>query len=195
MDDWRERVQCGQRRTDAHADPGARADGDAARHGVAAHGCAADPDADGYPGAGDADAVRDGHRPGDRDAHAETTLRVLREVGAGERPVLTVLNKRDLIPDPLGLAEALARHPGSIAVSAVTGEGIPELLAELDRLAAKGDRRLRLLIPHDRYELVGRLHAAAGVVSEEATDDGVRLVALVPDRLRAAVEPFVEGEA
>ena len=131
----------------------------------------------------------------DRDAHAETTLAVLREVGAGDRPVLTVLNKRDLIPDPLGLAEALARHPGSLAVSAVTGEGIPGLLAELDRLAAKGDRRLRLLIPHDRYELVGRLHAAAGVISEAATDDGVRLVALVPDRLRSAVEPFIEGDA
>ena len=35
----------------------------------------------------------------------------------------------------------------------------------------------------------------AGVVSEEATDDGVRLVALVPDRLRSAVEPFIEGDA
>lgn len=131
----------------------------------------------------------------DAAAHAETTLRVLGEVGAGERPVLTVLNKADLVTDPLRLREALARHPGAIAVSARTGEGVDRLLAELDRLASQGDRRLRLLIPHDRYDLVAKLHGAAAIVSERATDGGVELEALVPARLLEAVAPFAQKVA
>ncbi|MFN7340896.1 MAG: GTPase HflX [Opitutia bacterium] len=131
----------------------------------------------------------------DAAAHAETTLGVLGEVGAGDRPVLTVLNKADLVTDPLARAEALARHPGAILVSAHTGEGVPELLAELDRLASQGDRRLRLLIPHERYDLVAKLHGAAAILSERATDGGVELEALVPARLLEAAAPFAQKVA
>ena len=131
----------------------------------------------------------------DAAAHAETTLRVLREVGAGDRPVLTVLNKADLVPDPLARAEALARHPGAVMVSARTGEGVPVLLGELDRLASQGDRRLRLLIPHDRYDLVAKLHGAAAILSEKPTDSGVELEALVPARLLETVAPYAQKVA
>jgi len=131
----------------------------------------------------------------DASAHAETTLQVLREVGAGERPVLTVLNKIDLVSDPMTLAEGLARHPGALAVSSLTGAGIPELLAELDRLATRGDRRMSLLIPHERYDLVAKLHLAAAILSEKPTDEGVAIEALVPERLLEAATPFLQKVA
>ncbi len=131
----------------------------------------------------------------DAAVHAETTLQVLREVGAGERPVLTVLNKIDLVSDPMTLAEGLARHPGALAVSSLTGAGIPELLAELDRLATRGDHRMSLLIPHERYDLVAKLHGAAAILSEKPTDDGVAIEALVPERLFEAATPFLQKVA
>ncbi len=129
----------------------------------------------------------------DREAHAATTLEVLTEVGAGARPVLTVLNKCDLL-DAYSLNEALARYPGAVAVSATTGQGIPALLEALDALAARGDRQLRLLIPHSRYDIVGKLHAIAGILSEKAEAEGVVLEAIVPERLRSEIEPFILGE-
>lgn len=129
----------------------------------------------------------------DREAHATTTLEVLTEVGAGARPVLTVLNKCDLL-DAYSLNEALARYPGAVAVSATTGQGIPALLEALDALAARGDRQLRLLIPHSRYDIVGKLHAIAGILSEKAEAEGVVLEAIVPERLRSEIEPFILGE-
>jgi GTP-binding protein HflX len=129
----------------------------------------------------------------DREAHAATTLEVLTEVGAGARPVLTVLNKCDLL-DAYSLNEALARYPGAVAVSATTGQGIPALLEALDGLAARGDRQLRLLIPHDRYDIVGKLHAVAGILSEKAEAEGVVLEAIVTERLRSEIEPFILGE-
>lgn len=127
----------------------------------------------------------------ERERHAATTLEVLRDIGAGDRPVLTVLNKCDLMSDPFERAEAAARHPGCILVSTVTGEGLDKLTARLEELASARDEELILLIPHDRYDLVARLHDTATVLESKSQDQGTRIVAIVPDRLRSAVEPFI----
>ena len=127
----------------------------------------------------------------ERARHAATTLEVLRDIGAGDRPVLTVLNKCDLMPDPFERAEALAKHPGAILVSTVTGEGLDKLTARLEELASARDEELTPLIPHDRYDLVARLHDMATVLESKSQDTGTRLVAIVPERLRSAVDPFV----
>ena len=84
-----------------------------------------------------------------------------------------------------------ARHPGCILVSTVTGEGLDKLTARLEELASARDAELTLLIPHDRYDLVARLHDAATVLESKSQDRGTRIVAIVPDRLRSAVEPYI----
>ena len=126
----------------------------------------------------------------ERERHAATTLEVLKEIGAGDRPVLTILNKADLLTDPFDRAEALAQHPGSILISTLTGEGLDKLAARLDELAAEHDKEMTLLIPHDRYDLVARIHQNATVIESKTLDAGTRLVAIIPERLRSSVEPF-----
>lgn len=127
----------------------------------------------------------------ERARHAATTLEVLRDIGAGDRPVLTVLNKCDLMSDPFDRAEALAKHPGAVLVSTVTGEGLDKLTERLEELASARDEELTLLIPHDRYDLVARLHDTATVLESKSQDAGTRVVAIVPDRMRSAVEAFI----
>jgi GTP-binding protein HflX len=126
----------------------------------------------------------------ERERHAATTLEVLKEIGAGDRPVLTILNKADLLTDPFDRAEALAQHPGSILISTLTGEGLDKLAARLDELAAEHDKEMTLLIPHDRYDLVARIHQNATVIESKTLDAGTRLVAIIPERLRSSVEPY-----
>jgi GTP-binding protein HflX len=126
----------------------------------------------------------------ERERHAATTLEVLKEIGAGDRPVLTILNKADLLTDPFDRAEALAQHPGSILISTLTGEGLDKLAARLDELAAEHDKEMTLLIPHDRYDLVARIHQNATVIESKTLDAGTRLVAIIPERLSSSVEPF-----
>ena len=64
----------------------------------------------------------------------ETTLSVLRELNAGEIPMITVLNKVDRIESASDLRSAalLNRYAGSVAVSALKGDGLPELLARIE---------------------------------------------------------------
>src|SRR4051794_1584508 len=57
---------------------------------------------------------------------------VLHEIGAGELPVEVVLNKIDRV-DPLGRRRLANRFPGAPQVSALTGDGMDDLQAELAR--------------------------------------------------------------
>jgi GTP-binding protein HflX len=56
-----------------------------------------------------------------------TTVSVLQELGAGEIPVITVLNKTDLLADEAQSDALLLRFPQSLGVSAKTGKGLDEL--------------------------------------------------------------------
>ena len=130
----------------------------------------------------------------ERMKHAETTLQVLQEIGAGDRPVITVLNKADLLADEAERAEALAAHPDAFLISTKTGEGLPALLEMLEKCAADRDHRMTLLIPHDQYPLLGKIHAGATVLSSKAEDAGTRVEAIIPDRLRTLCLPWAVPE-
>jgi GTP-binding protein HflX len=78
----------------------------------------------------------------DREEKKSVVLDVLREIGAGDHPMLTVYNKADLLEGTAGAvydrsgALTECAHNGQIAeqqllVSAVTGEGLDRLVAEI----------------------------------------------------------------
>jgi GTP-binding protein HflX len=125
----------------------------------------------------------------ERVKHAQTTLQVLMDIGAGDRPIITILNKADLA-DEATRAEALAAHPGAILVSTLNGEGIPRLLQMLEECASENDLKLTLFIPHDQYSQLSKLYAAASILSAKAEDNGTRVVAVVPERLQAGFLPW-----
>jgi GTP-binding protein HflX len=110
---------------------------------------------------------------------------VLEELGAGEKPVITALNKVDLLDlsDPEGkhkLDEALQTYPHSIAISALTQSGIEQLLDVIDRQLRQQMVPVRVLIPYSQGELVSQFHQYGQVISEEHTNDGTILEGRVP---------------
>ncbi len=125
------------------------------------------------------------------DAHAATTLQVLEELGAREKTILTVFNQIDRLWDPSICRELARQYPGALFISAHTGEGIDALLGKMEAVIDEKIAQLRLCIPHDRYDLVARLHREGGVRKEEMRDDGIHISGSVPDRLRPLVEPYV----
>ncbi len=69
----------------------------------------------------------------DSEIQYETTLSVLRELNAGEIPMITVLNKADRVDS---IQTFLNRYPESIAVSALKGSGLAELCARIENTLA-----------------------------------------------------------
>jgi len=127
------------------------------------------------------------------EAHAETTLSVLHGLGADEKKIITVFNKiDDLWTEDIRLTLSF-RYPKALFVSAHTGEGIPELLEHIEAIVESDFAQLRLLIPHNRYDLVARLHREGGVRKEEARDNGTYIVGSVPERMLSALDPFLLG--
>ncbi len=70
----------------------------------------------------------------------EAVRLIVRDIGLADVPELVVFNKCDRLPAE-DIRELLADYPGSLALSAATGEGVPALLDELRAVSADHDPR------------------------------------------------------
>jgi len=104
---------------------------------------------------------------------------VLNDIGAGEVPELMVFNKADV--DPSWTAELVARHEGSLAVSALTGMGMDRLVETVGDRLRSGDRVISLRLPVERGDLIAAAHREGDVVAQENEDDFVILHVVLDD--------------
>lgn len=121
--------------------------------------------------------------------HQEAVDRVLEDIGAGDRPAITVYNKIDLL-DPMERASLPSRYPGSIAFSALDGTGIEELQSRIAQAAASGDRFMSCRVPYREGALLSLVREQGRVLSEDFGLDSVLIRARVPERLRSRMERF-----
>jgi GTP-binding protein HflX len=122
--------------------------------------------------------------------HRETTLSVLAELGAGDRPVLNVFNKVDLA-DALQVRAARQAVPDALFVSAKTGKGIEALKVRCTEMIAHDVGSIQLLVPHDRYDIVARLHALGHVQEQEHRGDGVLVTGRFAPSQAGLLKPFL----
>lgn len=104
---------------------------------------------------------------------------VLAQIGASEVPELLVFNKGDV--DPEWTRELVARHEGSLSLSALTGEGVDELVATIGDRLRSGDRVVTLRLPASRGDLIAAAHREGDVVAKENEDDFVVLHVVLDD--------------
>ncbi len=115
--------------------------------------------------------------------HCEAVFDVLREIDAADHPVITVLNKSDL-PESGPMIERLHHaYPKSVAVSAVTGDGLDDLAEMISEELSSWRVRIEELVPYGD-PVLGLIRARGRVISEVYREDGVAIVAEV-DRMVA----------
>jgi GTPase len=119
----------------------------------------------------------------------EAVRRVLDEIGAANMPEVLALNKIDLVPGSQRARLAM-RFPGSVAVSARTGEGVDGLLQAVAATVPTPPVDVRALIPWDRGDLVAMLYRENDVLRADAEPEGTRVHAMVGLRALAAIRPF-----
>ncbi len=113
--------------------------------------------------------VVDGSGP-DPDGHIDAVRQVVREIGGADIPELLVFNKADRSDAAAKLAET---HPGAVAISAATGEGVDELLLRIgDRLRSLVPA-VELYVPYARGDVLAGLHRSGDVLRETPDDGGV----------------------
>ncbi len=125
----------------------------------------------------------------DPDLQIAAVREVLREIGADHVPELLVFNKADL--DRSEAKRLVDAHPGSVAISALTGEGIDQFLRTLaDRLRSIS-RVVELLVPYERGDVLAAIHREGEVVGITHTDDGERVRARLSDASAGRLAEFV----
>ena len=127
--------------------------------------------------------------------HYETTLEVLNELGAGDKPMIVVLNKVDLVPEERrgALETLLAPHFSGrvVPMSVKEGNGEGDLLNACVEMLESRVRRARFLIPYTRSDLVAAMHSEGKVFSTEYVEEGTLLEAVLPVAFYNKLESFL----
>ena len=114
---------------------------------------------------------------------------VLAEIGADKVPELLVINKSDLDPDEA--KRLVYEHQGSVSFSAMTGDGLNDLLLAIGDRMRTLTTVIELLIPYDRGDIVATVHREGEVVSTANEDNGMRVRARLADASAGRLSEFV----
>jgi GTPase len=123
-------------------------------------------------------------------AQAEAVEQTLAEIEADHIPVITVLNKIDQLNDPENARRTLQAYPNSVAISALTGEGISDLLALISRQLYETYLPVSVRLPYQEGALISLFHEMGQVEAEEHVRGGVFIEGRIPGRLIAQFIPF-----
>lgn len=103
--------------------------------------------------------------------HIQVTEDTLRELGAGEIPVLYVYNKSDLVEKQIPYISG-----NKIFMSAKTKTGVEELVQIITETLYENNQETAFLIPYDKGQIVSYLCENAEVLEQNYIDSGVYLV-------------------
>jgi GTP-binding protein HflX len=104
---------------------------------------------------------------------------VLEEIDAAERPRLLVYNKLDLL-DAEERRDLLVGRPGTVGVSAATGEGLDELREAIEAAFEATLAPVELLVPYSEGGRLSELYELAGDLEREERAEGVLVRARIP---------------
>ena len=120
---------------------------------------------------------------------------VLEELNAWGKQMIVVFNKIDRVENPALIEQCLHHHPGSVAISAVTGEGMEQLFSEIESRLKAWRMRVKLELPNNLTALLAELHRVGRVLDVQYHDDVTTLTAHIPPQLQSKVKKYVVEEA
>lgn len=121
---------------------------------------------------------------------AQAVFETLEEIGAMELPILTALNKIDILDTPDVLEQRLSHFERAFAVSARTGEGVPELMEQVSRELFEHTRQITVRIPYKHGKLISQFYDNGRVVKAVNEDECMYLSGSIPERMVSLFEPY-----
>lgn len=114
----------------------------------------------------------------------------LEEIGASHIPMITALNKADQLKDPENAKRVLQSFEKSVAISALTGAGIPDLLHLVQGELFEAYTSIHVRLPYKEGALISLFHELGQVERIEHERGGVIMQGRIPGRLLAQFSPF-----
>jgi GTP-binding protein HflX len=129
---------------------------------------------------------------------SQAVQETLKEIGADHIPMVTALNKSDLLRNPENAREILKEFPKAVSVSALEGEGIKELLNLVRAELYESYSPIHARLPYQQGALISLFHELGQVERVEHERGGMVMHGRIPGRLLAQFTPWrakpVEGK-
>ncbi len=118
--------------------------------------------------------------------HLEVTRNLLAELGCKDRPIISVLNKCDLVPS----IHDMPMIGNAVRISAAAGTGIDDLLDIIEKNLPIKTVQVELLLPFSKSGLAAQIRKDGIILSEEFTENGLKLLTLVSPALLEQVKEY-----
>jgi GTP-binding protein HflX len=114
----------------------------------------------------------------------------LAEIDASHIPMVTALNKADLLRNPENAREVLKNFPKSLSISALDGSGVKDLLQLLREELFEAYSPIHVRLPYKQGALISLFHELGQVDRLEHERGGVVMQGRIPGRLLAQYAPW-----
>ena len=122
---------------------------------------------------------------------AEAVHQTLKDIGADHIPVVPVLNKIDRLKRPESAKQNLETFPNAVAVSALKGDGIDDLLHTVKDRLYESYEPVVVELPYKKGELISLFHEEGHIEQIENNYQGVYIQGRVPLRHIAKYRPYM----
>src|SRR5712691_38550 len=126
------------------------------------------------------------------DEQMEAVDAVIKEIGAYGKQTVTIFNKIDLLENKDLTSAYLEKFPGSVAISAWTGEGVKDLVPALQEALSSWRLRARYRVPLSESALLAEVHRVGHVLELRYEGEFAALVAHVPPQLEQKLSPYLD---
>ena len=123
-------------------------------------------------------------------AQSEAVFRTLEEIEADHIPVISALNKIDLLENSDVARQSLEDFPHAVAISALTGEGVEDLLKAVNEMLFENFVHVSLWLPYHEGGLISMFHEQGHVEMLEHGEDGIQISGMLPHRLIARYSAY-----
>lgn len=107
--------------------------------------------------------------------HLKVTSQVISDLGAGDKPMLTVYNKCDKNPTLRFFGES----GNDVRISALYKQGLDNLMNKMCSILENTRRKVRLLLPYSDGGTASKIRKEGAVINEEYRDDGLYMEAVL----------------
>lgn len=122
--------------------------------------------------------------------HAEVATDVLKELGAKDKPIITVLNKIDLASESGQISKLRLQYPKTVRISALKQIGFEELKEAIKQEIKSLRQKMRLRIPQNQYHLVSEVIREGTVLSQEYDENDILMEVDLPHRLAGKLKQY-----
>jgi len=123
-------------------------------------------------------------------AHGQVVRETLEEIGVEDIPIVTALNKIDLLPDRKPVLETLDEFERGVLISALSGEGVGTLLSVIEEEMYERLLSIEVRLPYREGGLISIFHEHGIVEEMNHTDSSVEMKGRIPLRLFADFKPY-----